>query len=101
MSDLVTGDSGSTLQVTCKDSSNQPINLTGCTVNLHWIGDDGVLNNPAMTIVDATNGIVSYQFDASEIFAPKMVFEVQITNASSKILTSSNTFELMVREQIG
>jgi hypothetical protein len=101
MSDLVTGDTASSLSITCKDSAGQPIDLTGCTVKLHWLDENGVLKNPDMTISNAVNGIVTYQFGANEIFAPKMVFEVQITNSSGKILTSSNTFTLTVREQIG
>jgi|WetSurMetagenome_2_1015567.scaffolds.fasta_scaffold1261689_2 hypothetical protein len=101
MTDLVTGDTGSTLTATCTDSDGVVIDLTGATVELHWEGDDGVVVSEVMTIDDAAGGIASYTFGAGEIFAPKMVFEVEITDSGGKIITCVDKIELIVREQIG
>ena len=101
MTDLVTGDTGSKLIATCADSDGAIINLTGATVELHWEGEDGVVVSEVMTIDDAAGGIASYTFGAGEIFAPKMVFEVEITDSGGKIITCVDKIELIVREQIG
>ena len=101
MTDLVTGDTGSKLVISCKDSSTQAIDLTGSTVRLIWEGEDGTLKTPTMDIVDAALGVVSYQFAAGEIFAPKMVFEVEVTDSAGQIVTCVDKFQLIVREQLG
>lgn len=101
MVDLVTGDTGSKLTVNCKDKTGSIISLTGSTVKLYWLDVNGSLVSRNMTIENAANGIVSYIFAANEIFAPKMIFEVEITDASGKIVTCLDKITLTVREQIG
>lgn len=100
MTDLVTGDTGSVIRVTCSDSAGV-INLTGAAVRIRWEGVDGLLVNRTMTIDNAISGIVSYRFVANEIFHPKIVFEVEITDATGYIITSKDMLTLIVREQIG
>ena len=101
MVDLVTGDTGSKLVTTCKDGSGAAIDLTGATVMLHWEGEDGVLETRTMQIENLLGGVATYTFAAGEIFAPKMVFEVQITDSGGKITTCVDKITLTVREQIG
>lgn len=100
--DFVTGDTGSTLHVTCKDrDSGSPIALSGSTVRLKWKKADGTLATQVMTITDAPNGVAAYTFVAGELFSPKMRFEVEITDGTGKILTILNTIDVLVREQVG
>lgn len=101
--DLVTGDTASVLRVTCKNRQTKvALDLTACTVHLHWINKSGVLVQRVMTIESpSTAGIVSYQFAAGEIESSTMKCEVQITNSSGKILTLLAPIELKVRREIG
>lgn len=98
--DLVTGDTGSRLVVTCKDKDGTAIDLTGATVRLQWEGENGVAVIQTMTINDAANGVASYQFAAGQIFAPRMVFEVEITDPLGNVVTSTEVITLTVREEI-
>lgn len=101
MVDLVTGDTGSKLTVNCKDKAGAAIVLTGSTVKLYWMNEAGTLVSRVMAIDDALTGVVSYIFAATEIFAPKMVFEVEIMDSSGKIVTCLDKITLITREQIG
>ena len=95
---FVSGDTGSTLRVTCtNDSDSTAIDLTGCTLALRWKDSANVLQSKAMTIVTAASGIAEYNFAAGELFAPSMSFEVQITDATSKVIRSLNPIEVSVR----
>lgn len=100
---LVTGDTASVIRVALTDQTTRaPLNLTGSTVRLHWIRQsDLVLQVRVMTVTDPLTGVATYNFAAGEIEAPSMEFEVEITNSSSKILTSTKTFKAKVREQLG
>ena len=53
-----------------------------------------------MTVVSAAAGTCSYQFAESELFAPGMAFEVEITDVSGKKLTNIDVIAVTVREQI-
>lgn len=100
--ELVTGDTGSKIVVTCTDDVlGTAINLTGATVKLHWITNAGLLSNKTMTITSAATGVCEYQFLASEIEAPTMTLEVEITDSTTKIITSLDTIALSVRAQLG
>ena len=95
---FVAGDTGSVLRVTCtNDSDDSAIDLTGCTVVLKWRNASGVLTSQTMTIVTAASGICEYRFAAGELFAPSMAFEVQITDASSRVIRSLSLIETSVR----
>lgn len=101
MTDLVTGDTGSLLQVSCTDSRTAAaINLAGATVRLRWTDDAGAVVTKVMTIVSAAAGTAKYQFLAGEIIYPKMTFEVEITDAAGYIITNLALIELAVREQL-
>ena len=61
-------DTSPALQATLKDGSGTVINLTGCSVNFHMrkIGDTAVKTDASATISDALNGVVYYQWVASD-----------------------------------
>lgn len=97
MPDFVAGDTGSELQVTCKDNdTGLAIDLSGATVELLWDDSAGTLVTRTMTAVDAPNGIMKYKFVASELFDPHMHFRVRITDAGGSILTSLKDIEVRV-----
>lgn len=100
--DLVTGDTGSQFKMVCKDRSTGAVmDLTGCVINLHWLDAADTPVSRAMQIEgDPALGTVSYLFLAGEIFAPEMVFEVEVTNSGGRKLTSNNPIRLRVRRQI-
>lgn len=100
MADFVSGDTASTLLVTCQDDSGTAINLSGAAVNLHWKDEEGTALVKAMTVVSASVGTCSYQFATGELFAPGMAFEVEITDVSGKKLTNIDVIAVTVREQI-
>lgn len=84
---FVAGDTGSKLEVTCKnDADNTAINLTGATVKLKWKDAGGTLQTKTMTITSAATGVAEYQFLAGELFAGLMNFEVEITDSGGKII---------------
>lgn len=98
MADFVEGDTGSKFVHTCKDDdTDSPINLTGSTVLLRWKNAAGTIVEKTMTITDAANGVVEYQFLANELFSPQMTFEVKITNSSSNVLHSLELLRESVR----
>lgn len=98
---LVEGDTGSKLRVTCKDNdTGLPIDLTGATVNLQWKNNASALVTVAMTIIDAVNGIVEYQFLTGQIEPTKMSFQVRITDGSGKITKSLDLLSLNVRRAL-
>lgn len=86
--DFIAGDTGSVLQVTCKDTDDVAINVTGATVRLKYRIDGAALQTKTMTLVTAASGIVKYQFLADELTKGVMESEVEITDSSSKVTTS-------------
>ncbi len=84
---FVSGDTGSKLEVTCKDDdTGAVIILTGATVKLKWLDVADALQTKTMTITDAVNGVADYQFLADELFGTQMKFEVEITDSGGKVL---------------
>ena len=99
MYDFVTGDTGSKLEVTCKEASTgDPIVLSGATVRLKWISD-GVVQSRTMTITSAAGGVVEYQFAADELEAPAMRFDVEIAD-NGNVRTAADLIRVSVREEI-
>ena len=99
--EFVAGDTGSILEVTCKnDDDNTAINLTGCTVALQWKGIDGVLVSKTMTVTNAAGGVAQYQFATAELFSGAMEFEVKITDVNSKVIRSLNLLSEGVRRAL-
>lgn len=95
---FVAGDTGSVLRVTCtNDSDDSAIDLTGATVVVKWRDSLGALQTKTMTIVTAASGIAEYNFAASELFSPSMSFEIQVTDASAKVIRSLSLIDVSVR----
>jgi len=100
MFDFVSGDTGSSIVITCTDKvTGLPINLTGSTVALNWVGSSGTVVNKAMTVVSAAQGKASYHFLANELFAPKMSLEVVISTGAD-VVSNLDLIQLSVREQV-
>ncbi len=94
---FVSGDTGSKLEVTCKDDdTGVVINLTGATVRLKWLDAAEALQTKTMTITDAANGVVEYQFLANELIERQMKFEVEITDSGGNVLHSIE----LIRENV-
>lgn len=99
--DFVSGDTGSKIQVTCKDNDlGTAINLTGATVTISWENASGTVVTKTMTITNAVSGIAEYQFLAGELLSGKMKFEIVITDAIGKIISNLSLIEVSVREQM-
>ena len=98
---LVSGDTGSELEVTCKDDdTGLVINVTGSTVKLKWIDKAAALQTRTMTITDAVNGIVKYRFLAPDLIAKQMKFEVEITDSGGDVLRILDLIRENVREAL-
>ena len=99
---FVSGDTGSELEVTCKDDdSGVVIDLTGSTVKLKWLDKDAALQTKTMSIVGAaTDGVAKYKFLANELFAKQMKFEVEITDAGGFVLHNLELIRESVRKAL-
>jgi hypothetical protein len=99
--DFVSGDTGSKLKVTVKDAaSGAAVNLTGMTVRLKWYDPDGALVTKTMTNdPNPALGVSEYQFDAGELYAGTMKFEVEVTDAGGKIVSGLDLIQVSVRPQ--
>ena len=98
---FVSGDTGSKLEVTCKDDdTGAVIDLTGATVKLKWLDDAGALQTKTMTITHAATGVAEYQFLADELIQTQMQFEVEITDAGSNVLRSVELIRENCREAL-
>ncbi len=100
MADLVSGDTGSTLLVTCTDDSGAVIDLTSCTIKLRWQEAAGTVSDKTMTVVSAASGTCSYKFLTGELFAPAMSFEVEITDGLGFKLSNVYLINVIVRTQM-
>jgi BppU N-terminal domain len=99
--DLVAGDSGSKLVVTCKDKdSKAAINLTGATVRVKFRVNDGSLITQVMAISNPTGGVAEYLFLSSELPAGTIKGEVEITDSNNRVLTQVEPFSLYVRPKV-
>ena len=99
---FVSGDTGSELEVTCKDDdSGVVIDLTGSTVRLKWLDASDSLQSKTMSIVGAaTDGVAKYKFLADELIPPQMHFEVEITDAGGFVLHNLELIRESVREAL-
>lgn len=98
MTDFVANDTGSKLQITCKDNdTGAVINLTGATVTLRWMDKTGATQNRVMTVTSAVNGVTEYLFAVGELIYPQMTFEVRITDSGGKEITNLAPIEISVR----
>lgn len=100
--DLVAGDRGSKLIVTCRDrSSNSAINLSGKTVELRYQLNGGTVQTRTMTVTDGPAGKAEYQFTASDLAAGTLTGEIRISPGQTDQLTSVTPFYLAVRAALG
>lgn len=85
--ELVAGDTGSKLVVTIVDNGDgTAVDLTGATVNLRWRANRSVVvvGPKDMTVTDAPGGIAEYLFEATELVAGIMEFEVEVIDAQAR-----------------
>ena len=102
MTDLVTNDTGSKLQVTCSDNDTGAVlDLTGATVRARWEDVSGIMQTYVMNITEPANGVAEYQFLVGEIVYPKMKIEIEVTDAGGFITSNLTPIELTVREEFG
>jgi len=98
--DAVSQDAKIILRVTCTKKSGGVINLTGGSATLRWKVGTAAAVEKAMTIVDAINGVVEYEFQTDELEAPMMRYEVTVTLADATVVTSIHEHRLSVRERL-
>jgi hypothetical protein len=97
---LVEGDTGVVLRTTCTEGDPaEAIDLTGFSALLRW-KSTGTVVEKAMTITDAPNGVVQYQFATGDITPPDMEFEIVLTDEDGKVRASLQTFRQRVRERL-
>lgn len=98
--EFVAGDTESKFRYTCVDSDGDAIDLTNRLVELRWVDAGGVSQTRAMSvpnIVNAPAGVMEYQFEAGELFAPYMDFEVRLTNSVGRVLRNLELRRVIVR----
>jgi len=104
MFSFVANDDASVLSITCRDRNGVAIDLTtALAVRLYYRIDGGSLQTKTMVIDPdqvANTGVASYRWLSAELIAGKMVAEVEITDASSNVLTSNRTLTYLIRERL-
>lgn len=99
--EFVQDDTGSKLEVTCKnDADKSVIDLTGSTVKARWKDKAGAVVEKNMTITDAAGGVAEYQFAAGELEAGTTGYEIEITDAQSSVIKNLNLLLVNIREKI-
>lgn len=99
--EFVQDDSGSKLEVTCKnDADKSVIDLTGATVKARWNDKSGLVVEKTMTITDAAGGVAEYQFAAGELEAGTTGYEIEITDAAGGIIKNLNLLLVNIRQKI-
>ena len=99
---LVAGDTGTILKVTCKDSETGAVlpGLASAVVVLKYrINSGGVISKP-MQVVNAVTGLVQYQFAAGELTAGHLKAEVEVTDSGGKLLTNLDLINLIIRKKV-
>jgi len=96
-------DTSPSLQATLKDASLTPINLSGATVMFHMKSVDGTVKiDETMTITDAENGVVQYDWqvgDTDTVGTYYVEFEVTYSDASVETFPNNgNKVVTVVRE---
>lgn len=95
---LVAGDTGSILKVTCTRIDGSIIDLTGASANLFWRAARGAPQKRSMSIEgNPTGGVVYYQFQSGELVMGGLVGEIEIVFPDGKVLTSALAFDIPVR----
>jgi hypothetical protein len=86
-------DTSPSLQVILEDSASVAIPIVGASVKLHMKSLDGVIKiNEAMTITDADNGVVQYDWQTGDTDTVGIYYvEFQVTYSDSSIETFPNS----------
>ena len=93
--DMMAGDTGTALVLTITQGG-VAYNLTGCSVNLTWLNSSGVLVSKPMVITNATGGVCTYGFSATDTSPGNMSFQAVVTTSSGSILTTMGTVLLVI-----
>jgi hypothetical protein len=85
-------DTSPAIQATLKDATGSNVNLNGCVVVMHMKSASGVLKvSEEMTIVDAANGIVKYDWVTGDTDTVDTYYvEFQVTYADLTVETFPN-----------
>ncbi|MDP2381250.1 MAG: hypothetical protein Q8N00_00440 [Nitrospirota bacterium] len=97
--DLVAGDRGSLLRVTCRDNATkQVIDLAGKTVTLRYAINEAAPVDKVMAVLEpATNGKATYQFAAADLTPGAFTGEILLQSGAADQVTSVGLFYLTVR----
>lgn len=93
------------LQAILKDGSGTVINLTGASVriNMKAVGGTGLKVNSAMTIVNATGGIIQYDWqsgDTDTVGSYALEFEVTYSDGSLETFPNSKNLSVTVVKEL-
>lgn len=93
-------DTSPSLQATLKDASGVSINLNGCTVKFHMKSLAGaVVVNQTMTVVNASGGIVRYDWqpnDTDEAGTFYAEFEVTYSDLTVETFPNNGNIAIMI-----
>jgi len=93
------GDTSPSIQSILKDAAGVAIDLTGATVSLHMkaVGESTLKIDEAMTIVNATSGVVRYDWSSSDTnTAGTYYVEFEVTKADNSVETFPNNGNAVV-----
>jgi hypothetical protein len=93
------GDTSPSIQSILKDSAGVAVNITGATVKLHMkaVGSSSLKVDQTMTIVDASGGIVKYDWSSSDTDTVGTYYvEFEVTKADSSVETFPNNGNAVV-----
>ncbi len=100
LNEFVENDTGSKIEVTCKNSSDGVvIDLSSSTVVVKWVDSTGTLQSEAMTVTDAVNGVAEYLFTGSQLEAGTTDFEFEITTGGL-IISSLDLVSVKIRTEL-
>lgn len=99
MADLVAGDE-TKLTLILLGRDRNPINLVGGSATLRWRIDGATRTDSTMTLIDAANGKVQYQFDSADLIKGRLAAEVFVTTSAGDSFSSRNVLSYEVRKQV-
>jgi len=101
VNEFVEDDTGSKLEVTCKnDSDKSVIDLTGSTVKIRWKNLAGAVQEKTMTVTNAAGGVAEYQFAAGELEIGRNSYEIEITDSGGGVIKNLNLIPVLTRGKL-
>lgn len=100
MADLVEQSEAQVLFNLINNSDRQPRNLSGGSANFIWSIDAGPASTSPMSIVDPTQGRVSYRFLPSELVPGVLRGDVESTDSNGDTVIARDIVRLQVRRRI-